>query len=240
MSLFSVIKKAVKSVAKPIGKIASNNYVQAACPMLAINSAIVTRTISHGPKGGFAAAEAALKNPVMRKAAAVTAMAFPAAAPVAAAQEAAIRTLDAVKSKDPRLAAGAALQIAATMAGAKTNPDIARAAAVLKKTAHAKALLKKWGNTTGAARAAVEKEIAKTPAAQLLFLRDLDRATLSPNPKLRAAATKAKKTLVATPHGRMAMRGVQAARATPKTIQARNFTVTKDARVCLNGRRLRA
>ena len=240
MSLFSIVKKAVRSVAKPIAKVASNNFVQAAVPMLAINSSITAHTIRGGPKAGFKAAEQALKNPVTRKAVGVAAMAFPAIAPVAAAQEAAIRTLDAVKSKNPQLAAGAALQIAATFAGAKTNPDIARAANVLKKTAKARTLLNTWGKTAGKARKAVEKQIAKNPAAQLLFLRDLDRATLSSNPKLRAAATKAKKKLVATPHGRAAMRGVQAARATPKTIQARNFTVTKDARVCLNGRRLRA
>lgn len=230
--MFGFIKKAVKSagkvvkaVTKPVAKLGGNKFVQAAVPVLAINSSITASTVRGGPKAGFRAAEAALKNPVMRKAGALTAMAFPAAAPVVAMQEAAIRTLDAMKSKNPQLAAGAALQVAATFAGAKTNPEMARAAKTLKAVARARTLVNAAANATGGTKARLEAEVARNPAAQLYALRQL--AT-----KNTPAAARARAELSRLPNGRKVLESIQkAVVATPKTVQVRQFTVDRSGRV---------
>lgn len=230
--MFGFIKKAVKSagkvvkaVTKPVAKLGGNKFVQAAVPVLAINSSITASTVRGGPKAGFRAAEAALKNPVMRKAGALTAMSFPAAAPVVAMQEAAIRTLDAVKSKNPQLAAGAALQVAATFAGAKTNPEMARAAKTLKAVARARTLVHAAANATGGTKARLEAEVARNPAAQLYALRQL--AT-----KNTPAAARARAELARLPNGRKVLESIQkAVVATPKTVQVRQFTVDRSGRV---------
>ncbi len=240
--MFGFIKKAVRSagkvakaVTKPVAKLGGNKFIQAAVPVLAINSSITASTIRGGPKAGFKAAEAALKNPVIRKAGAVTAMAFPAAAPVVAMQEAAIRTLDAVKSKNPQLAAGAALQVAATFAGARTNPEMARAAKTLKAVAKARTLVNAAAKATGAEKARLEALVSKTPAAQLYALRQLAV-------KNTPAAAKARAELAREPNGRKVLESIQrTVAATPKTVQVRQFTVDRSGRVrhASNGRLLR-
>lgn len=225
MSLFSIVKKAVKAVAKPVTKVAGNKYLQAAVPVLAVNSSIVASTVSGGPKAGFAAANNALRNPVTRKAAAMTAMVFPAAAPVAAMQEAAIRTLDAVKSKNPQLAAGAALQIAATFAGAKSNPDMRRAANALRSVAKARNLVSAAVNASGSTKAQLEAAVARSPAAQLFALRQL---ALKNTPE----AARARAELGRTPEGRKVLSEIQRAHVqTVKTVQVRQFTVDRGGRV---------
>lgn len=242
MGLFSSIKKAVRSATKPVrslaksvAKVSSNNLVQAAVPVLSINSSVTASTVHGGPKAGFRAAEKALQNPVTRKAAAATAMVFPAATPVVVAQEAAIATLAAVKSKNPRVAAGAALQLAATVAQAKAgNPGAARALKTVKGVAKAGALLR-----ASVRNPQLQEKVAASPAAQLLYLRTLDRALDSPNPKTRASAQKAYAELSATPEGKKLLAGIRQARTVQRTAAVRQFSVSKQGRVYKAGRLLR-
>lgn len=225
MSVFGILKKSVRAIAKPVAKLSGNKLVQAAVPMLAINSSIVASTAKGGPKAGMKAAEVALKNPVIRKAAAATALVFPAAVPVVAAQEAAIRTLDAIKSKNPQVAAGAVLQVAATFQGASINPDMARAAAALKTVAKARTLVTAASKAVGAQKAQLEAEIAKTPAAVLYAARQV---ALNPTP----AGTAARKELAKTAEGRKTIQALQhVAKTLPKTVQVRQFTVDRSGRI---------
>lgn len=241
MGLFSSVGKAFKKVSKTVNKAVSKvPMANAVIPLVTAPTSIGIKLVTKGPKAAMKETEKNLKNPTLRMGLKAAAMVFPPAAPIAAAQEAAIAVLNAAKSKNPSIMAGAITQLAATKTLALTDPGAKRAWDTIKGVTKAKNLLKAATQATGAQKAALEAQVAKSPAAQLLYLRTVDRASQSKNPRLRAAATKARTKLAQDPNTRGALNAIRAAGKIPKTfVTPKGFTVTKQGRVLRNGRLLR-
>lgn len=132
------IKTATRQVASAVNQISGSPVIQAVFAPVAIPQAIVSAGIAGGPKAAIAAAHGVLKNPVLRAGYVAAGIAFPPFAPLSAgaiaSMEAASRLLDAYESKDPKVAAAAALQLAKTIQNAVAgDPGAARARQVINE-----------------------------------------------------------------------------------------------------------
>lgn len=238
------VKKAAHHVAVGVNEVTRAHVVQAVFPAQAIPKAIVSAAIAHGPKGALDAAHEALKNPVMKGKLMAGAVVFPPLAPLSAAgiggMEASSRLLDAAESKDPKAAAAAAMQLAATAVAAKDGiAGAARAKQSLTELGSARAVwndLQKGAPKAQEAVAMLKKAAAAGDKRAKAGIQTLE--FVAARAHLKGQAPK-KVGLTAHRESPSLLAATAAAINAPSGIRVGDFSVLRTGRILHKGKALR-
>jgi len=238
------IKTATRQVASAVNQISGSPVIQAVFAPVAIPQSIVSGAIAGGPKGALNAAQQALKNPVLKAGYVAAGVAFPPFAPLSAgaiaSMEASSRLLDAYESKDPKMAAAAALQLATTIRNAQAgDPGAARARQAINEIDATRKIFDDFQRGAPDAKKQIEALKKKAKAGDKRAqagVRALDfvasRASIKGKVPVKAAimGQKEKPDLMAL---------VSAAVRTPSGVRIGDFSVLKTGRILHKGKPVR-
>lgn len=236
------ISRSVKDLGRGVNQITGSQIIQAAFPVVAPAN-IVNGAVTGGKSGAIKAAQSFLKNPIAKATYTAVGVVFPPIAPVTAGavagMEAASRLIDGLESKDPRMIASAALQLASTQLLAHDGiPGAQRALEYIDKTGKARGIAELIGKGDGAAIAAaneLKKQAAsgdpKAAAAHHLLSAVLFRQSgkTPQKPAIHAAGKSNAPTLLAQVH---------AAQNSPHGLRIGDFTVLRTGRLLHRGKAL--
>lgn len=234
------ISASVKSLGRGVNQITGSQIIQAAFPVVAPAN-IVNGAVTGGKSGAVKAAQSFLKNPVAKATYTAVGVVFPPIAPVTAGavagMEASSRLLDGLESKDPKMVASAALQLAATQVLSKDGiPGATRALDYIDKTGKARGIAGNIlsGDPEAQKSMAELKKLADSgdPKAQaahhLLSAVVLRESAKTPaKPAVHAAGREASPTLLAQVHSAM---------TSPHGLRIGDFSVLKTGRVLHKGK----
>lgn len=239
------VQKAAQHVGSGVNQITGSSIIQAGWPGI-VPAHILNGAVTGGKAGAVKAAQGFLKNPVAKSTYAAVGLVFPPVAPISAGMvagmEASSRLIDGLESKDPKLIAQAALQLASTQAQAAAGiPGAQRALDIINKTSVAKDLA--VGLLTGdqkalASHAALKKQAdagdlkAKSAKhmADVAMAREAMRKNHPGSKDAKAAMKKVAPSLASEVH---------AALTSPHGIRIGNFAVLSTGRVVRKGRAMK-